>query len=115
MRTVSYLIAAGLGFFGLVFLIGSQGVILRLVVGIILLVGAGVMVYLARMQPQITRTETTVVQKIDLSGDVELEKMMCDNCGAPLSQNSVEVRAGAIFVDCEHCSATYQIEEAPKW
>jgi hypothetical protein len=25
------------------------------------------------------------------------------------------VRAGAIFVECEHCGATYQFEEEPKW
>ncbi|MFQ5617024.1 MAG: hypothetical protein ACE5GO_11275, partial [Anaerolineales bacterium] len=65
--------------------------------------------------PQITQTQTTVVQKIDLSGDVSLEQMTCNNCGAPLSKNAIDVKAGAIFVNCEHCATSYQIEEEPKW
>lgn len=113
MKIVSYLIAVLLGFFGLMFIIGAQGQIIRFVVGVVLLVAAGVLIYLMRMQPQVTQTQ--VVQKIDLSGDVSLEEMNCRNCGAPLSRDSVEVRAGAIFINCDHCGTTYQIEEEPKW
>jgi hypothetical protein len=115
MRTISYLTAAALGFFGLIFIIGNQGIAIRFVVGIVLFIAAGVMVYLARMQPQVTKTEVTVKQEIDLTGDVQLEQMTCNNCGAALSKNSIEVKAGAIFVNCEHCGTSYQIEEAPKW
>jgi RNase P subunit RPR2 len=115
MKILSYLIAIILGFLGLMFVAGSQGQVIRIVVGIILLGAAAVFIYLTRMRPQVTQTETTLVQKIDLSGDVSLEKMTCDNCGAPLTKNSIEVKAGAIFVNCEHCGATYQIEEEAKW
>ena len=55
------------------------------------------------------------MQKIDLSGDVSLEGMKCQVCGAPLTQDSLDVKAGAIFVNCQHCGSTYQFEEAPKW
>ncbi len=115
MKTISYLIAAALGFFGLIFIVGNQGSTARFVVGIVLLLAAGVMIYLARMQPQVTQTEVTVKQEIDLTGDVKLEQMTCNNCGAALSKNSIEVKAGAIFINCEHCGTSYQIEEAPKW
>lgn len=115
MKTISYLIAAALGFFGLIFLIGNQGLIGRLIIGVVLLAAAGFMVYLARVQPQVVKSEVTVKQQIDLSGDVQLEQMTCNNCGAALSKNSIEVKAGAIFVNCEHCGTSYQIEEAPKW
>ncbi|HLF91486.1 MAG TPA: hypothetical protein VI451_21255 [Anaerolineales bacterium] len=115
MKTISYLIAAALGFFGLVFIVGYQGLVGRLIIGVILLIAAGVMIFLARAQPQVVKTEVTVKQEIELTGDVELEQMTCNNCGAALSKNSIEVKAGAIFVNCEHCGTSYQIEEAPKW
>jgi hypothetical protein len=113
MKIVSYLIAAALAFFGFVFLVGSQGQFMRIGFGIILLIAAGAFVYMARMRPQ--QNQTTIVQKIDLSGDVDLEQIRCQNCDAPLSEKSINVEAGAIFVNCEYCGASYQFEEKPKW
>jgi hypothetical protein len=113
MKILTYGLAILLGLLGFVFLVGSQGQIGRLAVGLVLLIAAGVVVYLTRARPQVT--EQTVVQKIDLSGDVSLEGMKCQVCGAPLTQDSLEVKAGAIFVNCQHCGSTYQFEEAPKW
>ena len=115
MKIVSYLIAVVLGFLGIMFIVGAQGQFMRFVVGAVLLAAAGVLVYMVRLRPQVLQTQTTVVQKIDLSGDVNLEQMSCQSCGAPLSQESIEVKAGAIFVNCEHCGTAYQFEEAPKW
>jgi len=115
MKNIIYLIAVLLGFFGFMFLVGSQGQISRIVFGIILLAAMAVLFYLTRMQPQVIQQQSTVVQKIDLSGDVNLEQINCQSCGAPLSKDSIEVKAGAIFVNCEHCGATYQIEEEAKW
>lgn len=113
MRVVIYALAALIGFLGFMFLVGSQGQIIRLVVGIVLLGAAIALVYLTRVQPKVT--ETTTVQKIDLSGDVDIEEIRCRSCNAPLSKDEIEVKAGAIFVQCEHCGATYQFEEEPKW
>ena len=58
---------------------------------------------------------TTVVQKIDLSGDVNLQDMTCRSCGGSLGKESITVRAGAVFVNCQFCNAAYQLEEEPKW
>ncbi len=113
MKIVSYLIAAALAFFGFVFLVGSQGQIMRIVFALILLAAAAGFIYMARMRPQ--QNQTTIVQKIDLSGDVNLEQIRCQNCDAPLSDKSITVEAGAIFVNCEFCGASYQFEEKPKW
>jgi len=68
MKLVTYLIAAIVAFFGVMFVVGAQGQIMRLVVGIILLAAAGVLIYLTRVQPK--KEEITHVQKIDLTGDV---------------------------------------------
>jgi Zn finger protein HypA/HybF involved in hydrogenase expression len=113
MEIVTYIIAAILGFFGFMFIVGSQGQFVRIVVGIILFVAAGVLVYLTRVRP--VQKEITHIQKIDLTGDVSLEQMKCRSCGGALSKEHMEVKAGAIFIDCPYCGASYQIEEAPKW
>jgi hypothetical protein len=114
MQIFLYLLAAVLGFLGLVFVVGSQGEIMRIVVGIVLWLATGALVYFARVRLPAAGT-TTVVQKIDVSGNVNLEPLKCKSCGGTLSEKSITVQAGAIFVHCEFCGTTYQIEEAPKW
>jgi hypothetical protein len=52
---------------------------------------------------------------VDLSGDITPEKLTCKACGAALAKESVEVRAGGIFVSCPYCHTAYQLEEEPKW
>lgn len=111
MKLVAYPLAVLLGLLGFVFVVGAQGQVMRMVVGLVLWVAAGAFVWLARKMPQ----TTNIVQKIDLSGDVHLESLTCRSCGGTLSKNSVAVSAGAVFVNCEFCGATYQIEEEPKW
>ena len=113
MRVVAYLLAALLGMLGIMFVIGAQGQWIRVVVGVVLIAAAVALVWLARQQPK--RTTTTIVQKIDLSGDVSLQDMTCRSCGGSLSKQSVTVKAGAVFVNCEYCGAAYQLEEEPKW
>ena len=112
MKLVIYLIAAFLGILGLVFVVGFQGQVFRLIIGIVLIIAAGAVVYLARIQP---KASTTTIQQIDLSGDVSLEEIRCRSCNAPLSKDEIDVKAGAILVQCDHCGATYQFEEEPKW
>jgi redox-regulated HSP33 family molecular chaperone len=41
--------------------------------------------------------------------------MTCRACGGSLAKESVTVKAGAVFVNCQYCSAAYQLEEEPKW
>ncbi|MGC9520661.1 MAG: hypothetical protein ACP5HG_02110 [Anaerolineae bacterium] len=113
MELLTYLIAAVVAFFGFMFVVGSQGQVIRIVVGLILFAAAGVLIYLTRVRPK--HEEHTHVQKIDLSGDVQLEQLKCRSCGGALSKGNLEVKAGAIFVECPYCGASYQIEEAPKW
>lgn len=115
MKTVLYILAAVVLFLGIMFLAGSQGLAARLVVGVILIAAALAMVYVARAQSQVSKTETTIIQKIELSGDVSMEKLSCQNCGAPITDDFINVKAGAIFVDCVHCGTHYQLEEEPKW
>jgi hypothetical protein len=111
MNIVIPILSVSLGLLGALFVIGSQGQIGRIVIGAIL-IGAAIVLYLTtRLRPK----ETTVVQKIDLTGDISAQEMKCKNCGGTLTNKSVTVKAGAIFVSCEYCGTSYQLEEAPKW
>lgn len=113
MKLVAYPMAVLLGLLGIVFVVGAQGQVVRVVVGVVLLASAGALVWLARQQTK--HVTTTVVQKIDLSGDVSVQEMSCRSCGGTLSEKSLEIKAGAIFVQCEYCGVAYQLEEEPKW
>jgi phage FluMu protein Com len=113
MKFAAYGLAGLFGFLGLIFIVGFQGQVGRLLIGGVLILAAVVVVYLVRVQPQ--ATQITTVQKIDLSGDVALEEIRCRSCNALLSKDDITVEAGAIFVNCSHCGATYQFEEAPKF
>ena len=113
MKLVAYPLAVLLGLLGVVFVVGSQGIPSRIVVGVILFVAAGALVWLALHKPK--PSVTTVVQKIDLSGDISLQNLECRACGGALGKESVAVKGGAVFVNCQYCGATYQLEEAPKW
>lgn len=100
-----------LGALGCLFIIGYQHQTGRLLIGLIL-IGAGVLLYATqRLRPK----QTTIVQKVDLSGDISAQELKCKSCGSTLSNKSVEVKAGAIFIHCEFCGTEYQLEEAPKW
>ena len=75
----------------------------------------GVFVFLRIRRSKAETQKTEIVQKIDLSGDIELEKMKCQNCSAELSKDSITVKEGAIFIDCPYCGTSYQMVEEPKW
>ncbi len=113
-------------FFGVLFIwsAGAPGVNsgARLSTGLILIfiglvfigitIGLAVFIY-RRLHPAEKKVEIT--QKVDLSGDVNIEEMKCKKCGAQLSKDSVVLREGAIFVSCPYCGSDYEVEEAPKW
>jgi hypothetical protein len=85
-----------------------------IVVGLIIAaLGVGVFVFLrvrrAKEKPQ------EIIQKVDLSGDIQAKKLMCQNCNGELSKENLTVQAGAVFVSCPYCGTSYQIVEQPKW
>ena len=113
MKLVVYPLALLLGLLGIVFVVGAQGQVVRVVVGVVLLAAGGALVWLARQQTK--HVTTTVVQKIDLSGDGSVQEMTGRSGGGTLSEKSIQVKAGGVFVHCEYCGAAYQLEEEPKW
>ena len=118
-KIIGYVIAAILIFFGVLFIWGAfspQGEPGWIVVGIIsAAIGLGIIAFVKFREPKPAQPPQEIIQKIDLSGEVELEKLKCQNCGAELDQDSIKVKEGAIFVSCPYCGTAYQMVEEPKW
>ena len=116
-EVLGIIIAVILFGFGLLFLIAAikANPFSRGIVGLVA-IGAGVAVlWLTGTGNQEAITKVELTQKIDLSGDVNLDAMKCKNCGAELDRKSVQLREGAIFIKCPYCGNDYQITEEPKW
>ena len=115
LATIATFLAGVLFFAGLVFVVaaGQSNTAPRLAVGAVLIAAAIVLALLVRAKRP---TETHVHRyEVDLPGDTALQQMTCRECGGPIGSRDVSVKAGAAYVDCQHCGTTYQLEEAPKW
>ena len=84
---------------------------MRIIVGILLIGAAVVIGWLTKAKAP----ERTIVQQVDLTGDITREQLQCESCGAPLDEKSISLEEGAIIVKCPYCGTSYQLEEAPKW
>lgn len=117
MKTIANISAAILIFFGVLFIWGAfsaQGTPAWILIGVILVaIGFGLIWFASRRLAASGDDEVTY--NVDLSGDVELEKFQCENCGGNLTAENVKMIAGAPWVNCPYCGASYQITEKPKW
>ncbi len=86
-----------------------------LLVGLILM-GVGVaIIWVVRTRGPQPIQQVVQQLKVDMPGDVALEKLKCRNCGAELDKDSVTLAEGAVIIKCPYCGSTYQIAEEPKW
>jgi hypothetical protein len=116
-RTIANIAAAILIFFGIAFVYGAfspSGSIGWIPVGVVSITAGLGLIWFARRREKMEFT-TEIVQKIELSGDVNLEKIKCEFCGGPLGSDNIAMVAGAPVVTCPFCGSSYQITEAPKW
>lgn len=117
MKTIAYIAAAILIFFGVLFIWGAfsaNGQTSWVFIGIVSVgIGFGLIWFASRkLGPA---GEQKVTYNVDLTGDVKLESFQCKQCGGALSSKNVSMVGGALTVTCPYCGAVYQIEEAPKW
>jgi Na+/melibiose symporter-like transporter len=116
VRIIAYIAAAILIFFGVMFIYATfspSGQIAWLIIGLIsVLIGFG-LIWLAGRQAK--REKAELIQRIELSGDVDLEMLTCRNCGGTLSSDNIKMIAGAPVVSCPYCNTSYQLTEEPKW
>ena len=115
-KTVGYIAAAILILFGVLVVVGatSETGSIGWIPGGVILIGLGLgMIWLIGRQAKSESTE--LIQKIELSGDINLETLSCQSCGGALSPDNIKMVAGAPVVTCPYCDSTYQLSEEPKW
>jgi hypothetical protein len=119
-KIIGYIAAGILIFFGVLFLLAAFGSGTAnpggrlLVGGLLVVIGLGI-IFVVRMREPKPEQQVTIRQEIDIGGDVEMEALKCESCGAQLDKSAISLAQGAAMVTCPYCSATYQIVEEPKW
>ena len=119
-KIIGYIGAGILLFFGVLWLLsafsaGAASPAGRLLVGgLLVIIGLGI-IFFVRMREPKPKQEVTIHQQIDIGGDVDMETLKCQSCGAQLDKSAISLVEGAVVVSCPYCGATYQIVEEPKW
>jgi DNA-directed RNA polymerase subunit RPC12/RpoP len=81
----------------------------RLIIAAMLfIVGFGVAYYMTR-QPK------TVIQKLEVSGDMKAVAIKCPNCSASIDANAIKIVSGVPYATCPYCGHTFEVAEEPKW
>ena len=118
-KIIGYIVAAILVFFGVLFVwaaFSPEGETGWILVGVIsVVVGLGIIGLIKFREPKPAQPPREIIQKIDLSGEIEMETLKCQKCGGELQQDSITVKEGAVFISCPYCGSAYQLVEEPKW
>lgn len=117
MKTVGYIVAAILIFFGVLFIWGAFGSTFQLgnlIIGVITAVIGLAIIYLVGRQAK-AEAATNVTLKVDLPGNVSMDSLKCQSCGGVLTAENIKVVNGAPMVTCPYCHTVYQLSEEPKW
>lgn len=122
LRIVGIIVAILMILFGILFVIASTSeeakaggqLGLWCGVGVVLIIVGLAIIGFAWWQKR-KEQKIEITQQIELTGDLEMEKLKCEQCGAPVDKKSISVEAGAITVHCPYCGSVYQIAEEPKW
>jgi uncharacterized membrane protein len=111
--------SAVLIFFGLIFLLSAGSVtltqeqqVLRLVEGAILLSVGFAAAYIAYIS---SREPTTIIQRVELSGQMKAAPIKCPNCSASVDVNLIRIVSGVPYATCPYCGTTFEVTEEPKW
>ncbi len=118
MRTIAYIGAAILIFFGVLFIWSAftpgGGNVANLVIGLItVLIGFGLIWFASRRKA--AAAGENVTYKIDLPANVNMDTMKCKSCGGAIGPDNITMVNGAPVVTCPYCHTTYQLTEDPKW
>ncbi len=96
-------------FFGIIFALASAYESTRLIVAALLfIVGFGVAYY-------VTRKPKTVIQRLELSGEMKSVPLKCPNCSASVNTSEIKIVSGVPYATCPYCGQTFEIAEEPKW
>jgi hypothetical protein len=118
IKTISYIAAAILIFFGVLFIWAAFGQTFNggwFVTGLVsVAIGFGLVWLGSRQKPAAAQGDNVTLQ-VDLPANVALDQLTCKACGGALSTDDIKMVAGAPVVTCPHCGTSYQLTEEPKW
>jgi predicted Zn finger-like uncharacterized protein len=63
----------------------------------------------------LTRKPKTVIQRVELSGEMKAAQIKCPNCGASINADHIKIVSGVPYVKCPYCGTTFEVAEEPKW
>jgi len=106
---------AVLFFFGIMFAWSTGAVnsvelkMTRLIVAAMLfVVGFGIAYY-------ITKKPKTIVQRLEVSGQMKAVALKCPNCSASVDANQIKIVSDVPYATCPYCRHTFEVAEEPKW
>jgi DNA-directed RNA polymerase subunit RPC12/RpoP len=62
-----------------------------------------------------TRKPKTVIQQLEVSGQMKAASIKCPNCGASVDANLIKIVSGVPYATCPYCGTTFEVTEEPKW
>jgi DNA-directed RNA polymerase subunit RPC12/RpoP len=98
-------------FFGIIFAIAAsvEATATRLIVAAFLFIAAfGIAYY-------VTKKPTTIIQRLELSGQMKPAALKCPNCGASGDEKQIKIVQGVPYATCPYCGHTFEVTEEPKW
>jgi predicted Zn finger-like uncharacterized protein len=101
-------------FFAVIFALAAsvQATTARLATsGILFIVGLAIIVgiYYTTGKPK------TVIQQLEVSGQMKAAQIKCPNCGGSIDANQIKIVQGVPYVKCPYCGTTFEVTEEPKW
>jgi DNA-directed RNA polymerase subunit RPC12/RpoP len=106
--------AAAVFFFAVIFALAAsvQATLTRLVTsGILFVIGVALVVGIYYT----TRKPKTVIQRLEVSGQMKAASIKCPNCGASVNPNQIKIVSGVPYATCPYCGTTFEVTEEPKW
>jgi predicted Zn finger-like uncharacterized protein len=105
---------AVLFFFAIVFALAAsiQATATRLITsGLLFIIGLAIVVGIY----YVTRKSKTVIQRLEVSGQMKATSIKCPNCSASIDANQIKIVSGVPYVKCPYCGTTFEVTEEPKW
>lgn len=96
-------------FLGIIFALASIYAWTRLIVAAFLFVAGSLIAYYISKQPK------TIVQRLEVSGEMKAVALKCPNCSASVNANSIKIISSVPYATCSYCDHTFEVVEEPKW
>ena len=105
---------AVLFFFAIIFALAStvgETVVRLIISGMLFIIGLAIIVgiYYTTRKPQ------TVIQQLEVSGQMKTTSIKCPHCGGLVDANQIKIVAGVPYSTCPYCGTTFEVTEEPKW